>query len=105
MTCNFREQWKLLFADQKINDVKIQKYSLAGCLVDSALRSIAWRVLLKIFPLNRKEWSNAIAVKRKEYEELKAIQNLDPRSIVQINSEINNPLCLDKAVCNLKSTV
>ena len=65
----------------------------------SRVRSIAWRILLGLLPpsLSASEWPDRLAVKRAEYETLKAEHMPDPTAMSEGDEDLAtfNPLSLD----------
>lgn len=100
----FLNEWRTLFGGEKVDDVKIQKYCFNGCLTNSYLRSIVWRIILKILPLRRLDWMTRLQQSRKIFDELRIRMSSDPRRIstnllldpININplsQQPNNPWC------------
>ncbi|KAI6214679.1 Rab-GAP TBC domain-containing protein [Aphelenchoides besseyi] len=91
---SFSHEWSLLFGNKPdLNSLK--NFCLSGCLRDSRIRSIVWRVLLRVVSPEPESWPNDLAARRTTYEKLKADLNTNPRTDdVNDNLDVNNPLSL-----------
>ncbi|KAI6241737.1 hypothetical protein M3Y99_00336500 [Aphelenchoides fujianensis] len=89
---SFAQEWSLLFGTE--TSLKhVQHCCLSGCLRDSRLRSLAWRVLLHVVPQHPESWPEALANCRKSYDALKNELNIDPRKDESTHDPaVNNPL-------------
>ncbi|KAI6200991.1 hypothetical protein M3Y96_00793400 [Aphelenchoides besseyi] len=87
-------EWSLLFGN-KPDLNSLRNFCLSGCLRDSRIRSIVWRVLLRVVSPEPDSWPSDLAARRTSYEKLKADLNTNPRSDeVTDNLDVNNPLSL-----------
>lgn len=79
---------------------EIRKHCIEGNLRDSRLRSVVWRILLKVLPLDRQEWVQILTNSRKSYEATKARLNINPRLFNDEDEDPNhnNPLSLQDEV-------
>jgi TBC1 domain family protein 5 len=93
----FREEWTLLFG-KNISLNEIQRHCFEGKLRDSRLRSVIWRVLLKVLPLDREEWIKIIKHSRNSYENVKTKLNTNPRCSSNDDPDLNNPLSIQNGV-------
>ncbi|KAI6187722.1 Rab-GAP TBC domain-containing protein [Aphelenchoides besseyi] len=91
---SFSHEWSLLFGN-KPDLNSLRNFCLSGCLRDSRIRSIVWRVLLRVVSPEPDSWPSDLAARRTSYEKLKADLNTNPRSDeVTDNLDVNNPLSL-----------
>ncbi|CAD5214538.1 unnamed protein product [Bursaphelenchus okinawaensis] len=89
----FCEEWKYLFRNAELNAETLRNHCFAGHLRDSNLRSVVWRVLLKVLPYERLEWRRILNDRRADYTELKRRLNTNPRAEVFMDDpNLNNPL-------------
>uniref|UniRef100_A0A1I7RUT5 Rab-GAP TBC domain-containing protein n=1 Tax=Bursaphelenchus xylophilus TaxID=6326 RepID=A0A1I7RUT5_BURXY len=90
---SFFEEWKYLFRNAELDADTLRNHCFAGHLRDSNLRSVVWRVLLKVLPYERLEWRRILADRRRDYSELKRRLNTNPRAEkFGDDPNLNNPL-------------
>jgi TBC1 domain family member 5 len=72
-----------------------------GCLQDSPLRSVAWKLFLRVLPAERDAWQAALAASRERYALCIKELLVDPHNMPDLDLAKNNPLSQDDDVrCN-----
>uniref|UniRef100_A0A0N4ZEJ5 Rab-GAP TBC domain-containing protein n=1 Tax=Parastrongyloides trichosuri TaxID=131310 RepID=A0A0N4ZEJ5_PARTI len=89
----YTEEWSRCFHG-RIQPSLLKQFALEGDLRTSKMRSIYWRLFLKVLPIDKDEWPTIIERYRCEYEELKMKHFTDPRDSLEMDPETNNPLSL-----------
>ncbi|KAI1710953.1 rab-GTPase-TBC domain-containing protein [Ditylenchus destructor] len=85
----------VLFSKQDLRTEDLEQSCLNGKLRDSRFRSLVWRILLKVLPVERSDWRLVLTRTRKFYDDLKhKYDHADPRreSLQSLNPDVNNPL-------------
>ncbi|KAI1704667.1 TBC1 domain family member 5 [Ditylenchus destructor] len=64
----------VLFSKQDLRTEDLEQSCLNGKLRDSRFRSLVWRILLKVLPVERSDWRLVVTRTRKFYDDLKHIE-------------------------------
>uniref|UniRef100_A0A0K0EF13 Rab-GAP TBC domain-containing protein n=1 Tax=Strongyloides stercoralis TaxID=6248 RepID=A0A0K0EF13_STRER len=92
----YTEEWSRCFQHGKIQLKILQQHALEGDLRSSKMRSIYWRLFLRILPLNKDEWLSIVERYRCEYQEMKIKHSRRPQDFNEGDPQSNNPLSLQE---------
>uniref|UniRef100_A0A7E5A092 Rab-GAP TBC domain-containing protein n=1 Tax=Panagrellus redivivus TaxID=6233 RepID=A0A7E5A092_PANRE len=88
----YTDQW-LCFSDGTLTFQKLQEFAYKGQLRDSSFRSLAWMILLRCLPVDKKRWVSCLHDNREVYEKLKKkYPNVPPDVLLDLDPQIHHPL-------------
>uniref|UniRef100_A0A0N5BQG3 Rab-GAP TBC domain-containing protein n=1 Tax=Strongyloides papillosus TaxID=174720 RepID=A0A0N5BQG3_STREA len=88
----YTEEWSRCFQHGKIQLKNLRQHALEGDLRSSKMRSIYWRLFLRILPLDKDEWYSIVERCRYEYQEIKCRHSRDSKEFNEGDPQSNNPL-------------